>query len=78
MVVKAYVLIETGVRKSRDVAKAISQLEGVQSVDVVTGPYCIIAVIEGVDLDAIGEIVTTKLHSIGGIYRTVTCLTVRS
>ncbi|MFC1872084.1 Lrp/AsnC ligand binding domain-containing protein, partial [Chloroflexota bacterium] len=66
------------VSKNRDVAKAIKQLEGVQSVDVVTGPYCIIAVIEGVDLVAIGEIVTSKFHSIGGISRTVTCLGIGS
>jgi DNA-binding Lrp family transcriptional regulator len=75
---KAYVLIETAIGKTRDVASALDGLEGVRSVDLVTGPYDLIVVIEADDLGSIGDMVTGNVHTIGGIQRTVTCLTVGS
>ena len=76
MTAKAFVLIETAVGRNKDVVTALSRLQGVTSVDVVTGPYDIIAVLEGADLNAIGDLVTDKVHPIAGISRTVTCLKV--
>ncbi len=78
MAEKAYVLIETQVGKTKEVVKAISGLEGVVAVDAITGPYDAIATIEGETLSNIGDLVTAKIHPIGGISRTVTCLAVRS
>lgn len=74
MIAKAFVLIETAVGKNKEVVAALGRLKGVKSVDAVTGPYDVIAVIEGVDLNAIGDLVTGKIHPIAGISRTVTCL----
>ena len=74
MTAKAFVLIETVVGKSKDVTTTLVQLKGVTSVDTVTGPYDIIAVIEGKNLNDIGDLVTGKIHPIVGISRTVTCL----
>jgi len=72
---KAFVLVETMAGGSKDVESALKQLgKGIKSVDTVTGPYDIIAVIEGEDLTAIGDLVTGKIHPIPGISRTVTCL----
>ena len=45
MATKAYVLIETSVGKSRDVANELRSLRGVQAADNVTGPYDVIAVV---------------------------------
>jgi DNA-binding Lrp family transcriptional regulator len=75
---KAFVLIEVNVGKSKDVANAIAKLKssGVESVYTVTGPYDIIAVVEGNTLNEIGDLVTSKIHPIAGISRTVTCLTI--
>ena len=73
---KAFVLIETAVGKTRDVVRALSSLDGMLSVDVVTGPYDIIAVVEASDLGSIGDMVTGHVHTIQGIQRTVTCLAV--
>jgi len=36
---KAFVLIETAVGRSKEVVVALKKLEGVSSVDTVTGPY---------------------------------------
>ena len=76
MPTKAYVLIETAVGKSRTVAEALRALPEVETVDAVTGPYDIIAVVVATDLNAVGNLVTSQVHTIGGILRTVTCLVV--
>ncbi len=78
MVAKAFVLIETAVGRNKEVAAALKQLAGVKSVDIVTGPYDIIAIIEGASLNDIGDLVTGKIHPITGISRTVTCLAIKS
>ena len=78
MAAKAFVLIETAVGRNKEVAAALKKLAGVKSVDIVTGPYDIIAIIEGESLNDIGDLVTGKIHPIAGISRTVTCLAIKS
>ena len=78
MATRAYILIETAVGKSRTVSSEIRDLDGVETVDSVTGPYDIIAVIGAEDLNAVGDLVTSHIHTIDGILRTVTCLSVAS
>jgi DNA-binding Lrp family transcriptional regulator len=73
---KAFVLIETEVGKTRDVLIALQKLKGVLSVDTVTGPYDIIAILQGDSLNDIGDLVTGKIHPVPGISRTVTCLSI--
>lgn len=60
--------------RNKEVLVALSQLKEVKSVDMVTGPYDIIAMIEKKTLTDIGDLVTRKIHPIAGISRTVTCL----
>ena len=76
MSAKAFVLIETAVGKTKDVVATLNQIKGMTSVDTVTGPYDVIAVIEAEDLNDIGDLITGKIHIIEGISRTVTCLAV--
>lgn len=76
MMAKAFVLIETAVGKNKEVVAALGRLKGVKSVDAVTGPYDVIAVIGGADLSAIGDLITSKIHPVAGVSRTVTCLAV--
>ena len=64
---KAYVLIETAVGKTKDVLRSLQQ---------VTGEYDIVAVVEAENLNSIGELVTGNIHTIGGIQRTTTYLSV--
>jgi DNA-binding Lrp family transcriptional regulator len=77
MSVKAFVLIETAVGKTKDVLSILGKVEGIKSVDAVMGPYDIIAVLEGKDLDSIGNMVTNKVHPIAGVNRTVTCQSIK-
>ena len=76
MAAKAFVLIETAVGVSKEVVDALRKLEGVDSVDSVTGSYDIIAVIHGETIGDIGDLVTNKIHPIAGISRAVTCLAI--
>ena len=76
MAAKAFVLIETAVGKTKEVVSVLNKMNGLTSVDTVTGPYDVIAVIEAEDLNKIGDLITDKIHIIDGIDRTVTCLAV--
>ena len=76
MAPKAFVLIETVVGKNKEVVAALKKLEGMKSVDTVTGPYDVIAIVEAKSLSAVGNTVTEKIHPVPGISRTVTCLAV--
>jgi DNA-binding Lrp family transcriptional regulator len=75
---KAFVLIETAVGKNKEVTALLGKLKGVKSVDTVTGPYDIIAVVERENLNDIGDLITGKIHPVPGITRTVTCLAIRA
>lgn len=76
MAVKAFVLIEIGVGKTKDVVTALGKAEGVKSADAVMGPYDVIATIEAENLEGIGNLVTEKIHPISGVSRTITCLSI--
>ena len=77
MAAKAFVLIETVVGKTKEVVSRVAKLKDIKSVDAVTGPYDVIAIIEAESLNDIGELVTGKIHPIAGISRTVTCVAIR-
>lgn len=76
MATKAFVLIETVVGRNKEAVNELRQLEGLKSVDIVTGPYDIIIVAEGEMLGEIDELVTSKIQPIPGIDRTLTCLAI--
>jgi DNA-binding Lrp family transcriptional regulator len=72
-VVQAYILIQTEVGKARDVAGAISQIEGVTRVDAVTGPYDVIVLSEARNVDELGKMIVSQVQLVSGITRTLTC-----
>jgi DNA-binding Lrp family transcriptional regulator len=77
---KAYILVETTPGKTKSIKKALGKLKGgsstITALDAVTGPYDFIAVVEGPNLDSIGELVTDSLGTIDGVTRTTTCVAV--
>jgi DNA-binding Lrp family transcriptional regulator len=42
----------------------------------VTGPYDIIAHVEAANIDALGKVVLSKIRTINGIVKTLTCVAV--
>ena len=73
MTTKAYIMIETVAGKSRDVIKALRSVSAVETVDAVTGPYDIIAIVTAPDLNVIGDLIPSRIHTINGVARTLTC-----
>ncbi len=74
MAARAYILIETQVGKSPDVAAALRALPGVPSVDIITGDFDIIALVEAADMVSMADLVTGQVQSISGVTRTITCV----
>jgi DNA-binding Lrp family transcriptional regulator len=72
-VLSAYVLILTEVGKVAHVARALSDLDGVQVAEDITGPYDVIARIQAPDLDQLGRLVVSRIQLIDGVTRTLTC-----
>ena len=75
---RAYVLIETVGGRSKEVVDALRKVTGVAAADVVTGPYDVIAVAEGIDANAVGRLVLNEVRGLQGISKTMTCLAVES
>lgn len=76
MKTRAYILIETSVGSTANVASELKKIDQMIAVDMVTGPFDIIAVVEADNLVDIGGIVSTKMHQVGGIVKTITSLAV--
>jgi len=76
MVVKAYVLVQAQLGKSRAVARAVANVRGVKMVHAVTGLYDVIAYLELSNMTALSEIVVKKIQSVKGVERTHTAIVV--
>jgi DNA-binding Lrp family transcriptional regulator len=70
---QAYVLIQTDVGKSAQVAEEVGKIDGVIAAHNVTGNYDVIVLAEAGDLDELGRLVVNKIQLIHGITRTTTC-----
>ena len=68
-------LIETAVGKSQDVVSELRELSWVEMVVRVVGPYDVIAIVSAPDLKAVGDLISSRIHKVEGIVRTVTCMT---
>jgi DNA-binding Lrp family transcriptional regulator len=73
MSVRAYVLIQTEVGKSTQVAHTVASIEGVVASEGVMGPYDVIARAEAESNDAMNKLVVNRIQLIDGITRTLTC-----
>jgi DNA-binding Lrp family transcriptional regulator len=76
VVVQAYILIQTEVGRSANVAREIAQIAGVTLAEDVTGPYDVIARVEAGSVDELGQLVIARIQDVKGITRTLTCTVV--
>ena len=72
--VRAYILIEMVAGHSRNLVNSLRGSSGIRNVARVTGPYDVIVIVEGKDVNEISEIVATEVHSQSGMVRTTTCV----
>ena len=74
MTTRAFILIETQVGSVKDVVRELRSLEGLLSCDIITGPFDVIALIEGADMGAVADLVTGQVQRVHGVIRTITCV----
>lgn len=74
--VGAYVLLNTRPGLLKEAVKTIIDIEGVRSIDAVTGPYDAIAYAEAGTNDELGNLVVSEIQKAPGIEKTLTCLIV--
>lgn len=70
--VDAYCLISTDPGKSSDIFEEVEDLEGVVSVEAVTGSYDLVARIETESFELLTETVFSKIRGIDGVTSTST------
>lgn len=70
---KAFVLINLAAGVAEDVYAVISKLKLVEQVHAVSGPYDMIAVVDGPTFNDIGKFVIEKIQTIPGVQNTITC-----
>lgn len=73
--VRAYVLIDMMAGYARALVDSLCNKKGIVVVNRVTGPYDIIVIIEGEDMNSISEFVSNEIHTMSGVVRTTTCVT---
>lgn len=73
MSLKAYILINTQIGKTSQVVETLRQMPEIKRLDIIMGPYDIIAEVETEDHTALSEVVLKRLQSIDYIQHTMTC-----
>lgn len=69
----AYVLISLAAGSARKVYSKLSKMELVHKVDAVSGPYDMIAVVDGSTFNEIARFVLDDIQTIPGVLDTITC-----
>ncbi|HLF77762.1 MAG TPA: Lrp/AsnC family transcriptional regulator [Dehalococcoidia bacterium] len=72
---RAYVFVETKTGQAKRVAESLSSLTlksvRVLTVDTVTGPYDIIAVLEGIGMEKMGRMIAEDIQKLEGVKKTM-------
>lgn len=71
--IAAYVLIQTDTGQAAAVAGALRDVPGVSDAAVVAGPYDVIARAQARNVDELARLVISKVQTLGGVARTLTC-----
>jgi DNA-binding Lrp family transcriptional regulator len=74
--VRAYILVTVEPGRVKEVIDVIRDMEGVVKASAVTGPYDIIAEVEGETIEEVGRSVVGKIQTIPGVERTLTSIVV--
>ena len=74
---KAYILLKTTPGKDRSIVQALRGRKTINSVDLVTGPYDVIATVQAPGSDAILDTIMNDIRYVEGVIDTVTCFVVQ-
>lgn len=74
--VRAYILVTVEPGRVKDVIETIREIDGVVKASAVTGPYDVIAEVEGSSIEEVGRSVVSRIQTIPGVERTLTSIVV--
>lgn len=77
MPLKAYILINTKMGKTSEVARTLQDIPEVKRLDVIMGPYDIIVEVETEGHETLSQVVMHKIQTIDAINHTMTCPVVK-
>ncbi len=72
-----FVLINCTPGKAREVFNKLKEIPAVVHVEMILGPWDIMATIQGADVSYIGVIVSEKIQKLEGVEKTTTCIAVK-
>jgi DNA-binding Lrp family transcriptional regulator len=72
-VIAAYVLIQADPGKAATVAAALRDQPGVAEAVSLAGPYDVIARAQARNLDELAKLITTRIQTLDGVRRTMSC-----
>lgn len=73
---RAYILVVTAVGTIEPVQTTLREVPGIRAVDIVTGDYDLIAILEAPNIQDVGRLVMRDIHGVDGVERTHTCIVV--
>lgn len=74
---RAYVLIAVAHGKTEKIVGELRNFSsGIISAEMIMGPYDIIALVKGGNVDEIGQLVINEIHKLDGVERTLTCMVI--
>ena len=73
---RAYVLIKVHTGEIHEAIRQMRQVAGVKDANITFGPYDAVALVDGGDLNAVGQIVASGIQPIPGVAETLTCLVI--
>lgn len=74
MAVTAFILIDVVGDHTKSAFKTIQRLSGVKAVYMVSGGHDLIVQIEAENLEALSDLLLSKIRSVDGVTKTMTCL----
>jgi DNA-binding Lrp family transcriptional regulator len=76
--IRGYILIEVEAGNGRQVIEALRRLKGVESADLVTGPYDVIVIVEATDMNETADLIVDSVIGMPGVISTTTCLAIKA
>jgi DNA-binding Lrp family transcriptional regulator len=73
-----FVLINCTPGKTREVFSKLKDIPAVVHVEMILGPWDIMATLQGSDVSYIGVIVSEKIQKLEGVEKTTTCIVVKA
>ena len=77
MAVSAFVFLEVTGDHTKSAYKTITRIEGVNSVHAVTGPFDLIVQVAAENIEALNDIVLSRIRSVDGVTKTSTAIVLK-